>query len=720
MPQTNAERQAAWRARKRAAGQTIHPERDRRREQGRPARPERDPSRKPWLMIDTEGADDPAGVYGDPGRQWTMLICAASDDGFERALYTGKPLTTSQMLQFIAALPREYRIGGYYLGYDYSQLLHQMPAEALQRLIREQLPVAYMGRFVLGLFNTQLRLVVPNTRDRRGVSHDYTDVPDDIRQVKGTTRTVWDVGRFYNSRLTTALENWAIATPAEQAFLERMKAQRSVFDLELWDAEHEQITRYSLLENKLTARLQTRFDATMAELGYPLTSWYGAGSAAKAMLTAHKIREHLDQRAPLRRPKRGPAMVDYLADAYFGGRFEIQAPGRYAPVHEYDICSAYPAAYRESPCLVHGAWTMARDREQIGPADLFLVDWQLPPSHVWGPFPHRQKNGTICYPDAGTEHAVWGVELQAAREIWGDQIRIVRRWAYRTRCDCRLFDWINDVYAYRKKVGKTAKGYTLRISMNAIYGTLASALGAELVDGQIKGWCEPRWSSLYTAWTRAKLLEALRLAGGAQSRDVIMFATDAIYTTRPIDGLPIADELGAWEHHEYPDGGLLIQPGLYHFHDQDVVSKLRGRGIAFADLQHRIDAFYAAYDRDGAQGAVTLKLTPRYIGVRLALAQNNLAKAWRWASQQRTIRLDPSAKRTWRIPDLQGLGDLEGDLRELAGWFPREAHELTGPAPHPIFSLLLNGVDTGVPTVPPDAQLEAISADEQPSGPAAL
>lgn len=719
MGMTNAERQAAWRERRRQQGASIHPERQARQANGRPARPERDSSRKPWLMIDTEGADDPAGIYGDPGRQWTMLICAASDDGFERELYTGRPLTSSQMLQFIAGLPREYRIGGFYLGYDYSQILHQLPGELLQRLIREQLPVAYMGRYVLGMFNTQLRLVIPNTRDQRGVRHDYRNVPDDIRQVKGTTRTVWDVGRFYNSRLTTALESWQIATDDEQMFLERMKSQRGAFDLDLWAKDHAEITRYSLLENRLTARLQTRFDATMAELGYPLSSWYGAGSAAKAMLTTHKIREHLDARAPIKRPKRGPAMLDHLADAYFGGRFEIQAPGRYSPVHEYDICSAYPAAYRESPCLIHGNWTLARDRDEIGPTDLFLVDWQLPANHVWGPFPHRQRDGTICYPDAGTEHAVWGVELAAARAMWPDEIRIVRRWRYQTRCDCRLFDWINDVYAYRKKVGKTAKGYTLRISMNAIYGTLASALGATLEDGQLKGWCEPRWSSLYTAWTRAKLLDALAAAGGPESRDVIMFATDAIYTTRPINGLRIADELGAWEHHEYPDGGLLIQPGLYHLHDQDIVSKLRGRGIAFADLQDRIEDFYAAYDADGTDAQVTLQMSPRYVGVRLALARNHLEQAWRWTANERTIRMDPSAKRQWRVTDIQGLGDFNGELADLAGWFPREAHELTGPAPHPIFAALMLGIDTGIPSVPPEQALEAISASEQPTGPMA-
>lgn len=733
---TRAQRQAAWRERRRLAGETIHPERAKRAEQGRPARPERSAERKPWLMIDTEGADDPDGVYGDPGRQWTMTMTAASDDGFERHVYTGKPLNTAQMLSFITQLPRDYRIGGFFLGYDYSQMLRDVPADDLKRLLgqgQEAKPIIF-GRWVLSMFNTQLRLVAPNTTDQRGVTHLPHEVPDDIRKVKGVTRTVWDVGRFYNAKLTTALETWKIATPAEQEFLERMKALRSDFTLDRYAEQAGEIIRYSLLENRLTARLQTQFDQVMSEQGYPLTSWYGAGSAAKAMLRAHGIDKHLEQRRPFKRPKRGPAMIEHLPDAYFGGRFEIQAPGRYAPVYEYDICSAYPAAYRELPCLIHGDWTHSRDLHTIMPDDLFLVDWKLPSSHVWGPFPHRQRNGTICYPSAGTEHAVWGTELAAALQLWPTEIRITRRWRYQTKCECRMFDFIDDVYRRRLELGKDAKGYTLRISMNAIYGTLASALGVTLEDGQLKGWCEPRWASMLTAWTRAKLLDALWLAGGPESREVIMFATDAIYTTTPIpddsvvvkrdgtamNGLKFAKELGAWEAHEFPQGGLLIQPGLYHLTDQSLVSKLKGRGIAFADMQERIQAFYDAWDADGADGEVHLELSPRYVGIRLALARGKLETAWRWSETKRTLRLDPSAKRERRTEKFGAINMALKDLGVPEHWYPRSADGLTGPAPHPIFALLLLAVQVGIPTVPEDQRLESISAAEQPEGPMGL
>jgi hypothetical protein len=127
------------------------------------------------------------------------------------------------------------------------------------------------------------------------------------------------------------------------------------------------------------------------------------------------------------------------------------------------------------------------------------------------------------------------------------------------------------------------------------------------------------------------------------------------------------------------------------------------------------------------------------------MARNRLETAWRWTPTKRTIRLDPSGKRQigWRCADcawgtmsLQVMHEqvnwrepngaislvcpqcgAEGHF--VDGWFPRSRRGLTGPAPHPVFALLLMGVDTGVPTVPEDARLEAISASEQPTGPMA-
>lgn len=727
-------RQARWRENRRAQGLTIHPERENRRARGLPARPEL--HSKPWLFLDTEGASDPEGRYGDPGRQWTYLICAASDDGFEKSLCLGRPLRTVEMLEFILSLPGgkkgTHKLGGFFFSYDICQILHELPEELLRRLYGvgpEHGPVRWR-KLMLGLFNSQLRVLVPRSQ----WDHDPVKL-NEVRDVLAS-RVVWDVGKFYQASLLRSIENWKVASEEEAAFIERMKSERTAFDLRYWEHHGPELIAYSLLENRLAARLQDKFDRTAVELGYPLTSWYGAGSMAKAMLGPMGIKLQLENRRPLTRAKRFTEdFASWLPYAYFGGRFEIKAPGVYKPVHEYDLRSAYPAAYRSLPCLVHGQWKLDRRRagKDIGPSDLLVVDWHIHPADIWGPFPYRDHQGGISYPQVGQDHAVWGVELAAALELWrggrrskgtssphksssptrSSGIGVQRHWRYVSDCDCHPFGWIDRVYAYRLKLGKDAAGYPLKLGMNAIYGTLASTLGAEFDGERLKGWCEPRWAGLITAWTRAELLRALKLAGGPRSITPIMFATDAIYTTAPIEGLPISEKLGDWEAHKFPHGGLLIQPGLYHLKGQKTQVKLKGRGITFRDMQDQIGRFYDAWEAEGERGAVELALSPRYMGLRLMLHRNDLEHAWRWLPMRREIKFDPSAKRQRmrsgrRMPRRPSDYDLD-----------------RGHQPHPgLFNLIFGGsMAAALAMLASESEenwLQRIIEEDQPDGPSAL
>lgn len=701
-PVPNAERQAAWRARRREQGLASHPEREHRAAAGRPRRPER--HARPWLFVDTEGANDPDGVFGDPGRQWTFLICAASDDGYERVLRRDRPLTTVEMLDFLLELPTgrhgSHKAGGFFFGYDIAQIVWELGEDDLYRLYRLGLPVLYKGK-VISLFNTQLRLAVPRER--------LSSPPDDMNELRDCLQatTIWDVGKFYQAGLVKAIENWQVAGAREAEFVEAMKTQRTDFDLAYWRKNGKRLVEYSLLENRLGARMQNKFDETCRELGYPLTDWYGAGSMAKAMMRAHGVAEHLKDRRPIRRSKKPEEdLAARLPSAYFGGRFEIQAPGEYSPVYEYDLRSAYPASYRELPCLVHGTWT--QDRRQtgldVGPSDLVEVSWRCPSTYVWGPFPHRDKHGTITYPLTGIGN-VYGVEyLAAARQFKGLEIR--RHWRYRatSSCRCRPFGWIDEVYEQRKALGKDTAGFPLKLGMNACYGRLASVLGSIFHDGTFAGgMCEPRWAGLITAWSRAQLLSALELAGGPRSRSVLMFATDAIYTTQPIDGLDLSDRLGGWECHVFPKGGLLIQPGLYHLKGQRTEVKLKGRGITFRDMQDRIQSFYRAWRAHGTDAEVTLTMSPRYMGIRLMLAQNNLEGAWRWKVMDRTIRFTPKAKRAWR----------------RGAWQPHRGEQVAS-VPHPGMELLITGIPMQLAAISDDQLWLELTESDQPEGPMAL
>lgn len=646
MATSGKDRQAAWRERRREAGLTIHPERLR---PGFRRTDIKGPKR--WLFIDTEGANDPKGVYGDPGRQWTFLITAADSEGNEWYMYRGRPLTTSDMLWFIIRLPRRgYKFGGYFFQYDLDQMFSGLPEDKLRRLygtVTERgLPVLH-DVFLLSRFNTQATIILPK--------YQMQEPPDDIQRLPGPRRVIWDVGKFYQAKLTTAIDNWQVASQEEADFVARYKDVRQSFDLDYWNQNSRELIIYSLIENRLAARLQEKFDRTSADAGYPLTSWYGAGSMAKAMMRRHGIKDHLSARRPFKRYRREEDdFALQLPATYYGGRFEILRPGVFDPVYEYDIRSAYPASYRFLPCLVHGQWSLRKTPgEIINPHDLYVVSWTLKDSDVWGPFPYRRKE-RICYPAYGDQHMVWGEELIAALRIWpraakhGDYgICVFSSWHYRTQCDCHPFDWIDSVYQRRKRLGKDSAGYPLKLGMNAIYGSLASTLGSEFDGHQLDGWCEPRWAALITAWTRARLLDALYLAGGARADHVLMFATDAIYSTKPI-ALDLTDVLGGWESHTYERGGLIIQPGLYHLRGQDLTTKLKGRGIEFRDIQERIGLMYKAFYQRGARARVTIPLRPRYLGTRLMLHRNNIKGAYRWEALERELSFDPSTKRERR------------------------------------------------------------------------
>ena len=735
---TNAERQAAWRARRREAGLSTHPHRQaegyERSAAERTANAAHRKPIRPWCFIDTEGANDPAGHYGDPGRQHCYVVTAAADDGFEATLYRGRPLETREILYWILGLPKTYKYGGFFFGYDVDQILWQLSEPELRRLHGSRVPrgPVLWRRYLVGVFNGQLTVCLP--------AEPLDEDPDEILHVKGRRRIIWDVGRFYQSRLVTAIEDWGVATPAEAELVEWMKSERGSFDLDYWTEHAQEIIRYSLLENRLAARLQTRFDATMRELGYPLTKWYGAGSVAKSMLVGKGVKDALEARAPIR-ARTATLASDFagqLPFSYFGGRFEIREPGEInQPIYEYDLRSAYPASYESLPCLVHGRWRpiKASALDEIGPHDLLRVSWHTADADVWGPFPYRDRQARICYPQDGSEHPVWGEELAAALRIWKRQpalyksvsgkrrpvrqagIVVLGGWRYSTSCSCKPFGWIAETYAQRRELGKDRKGWALKLGMNAAYGTFASALGARYERGCFVGergpfaWCEPRWAGMITAWSRARLLDALRAAGGAKAAHVLMFATDAIYSTEPI-ALDLEDRLGGWEAHEYPRGGLIIQAGIYHLRGQAATTKLRGRGIEYRDVQAAIDRFYRAWRRDGADATVTLRLAPRYQGVRLMLHRGTLEKAQRWEAGDRSLSFDPEAKREYRA----------------GAWRPRSwrtfpppfAGVELGQRPHPRFDAVINGYDFE-PDAPELELLEAqLEANAQPAGPYAV
>lgn len=626
---------------------------------------------RPWCGIDTEGVTDTEGRWGPVGRHYPMVVTAAAPDGFERWLYRGRPLQTGEIIKWLIwALPRKtYKYCGFFFGYDQSMILHTVPEKILAELYKadekftQVTPpqTAIAGPYVIDRFSTKITFVQTNPR--------LTELPldedarPDLHQVRGPRIEIWDVGKFYSQGFAKVLSNYPDLVGADERLLvEEMKAERADFDPAYWDRHAQKIIRYSLTENRLLARIQNRFDANSAAQGYQLTSWYGAGSLAKSMLKAEGVLSHLEASPAI--PVEMREAVDW---SYFGGRFEIQGPGVIeAEVWEHDITSAYPASYRDLPCRIHGEWRLfATRRKVISSNDLCFVKWNITGSR-FGPFPVRDRHHRVCYPWAG-EGWFWGHEVGPAVELWGRRAISVRQtWQHQPACECPPpLAWISGPYERRRALGKAAAGYPLKIGMNAVYGSVVSPL--------VKACWEPVWGSMITSYCRGRLIEAMALAPSLD--DVLMLATDAIYTTGRLP-LPEGPNLGEWEIKNVGPGGILIQPGLYHFPGGETSeAKFKSRGINQQDVVDNIGRFYETWARDGWTGTVSVPLRPRFIGARAGLARGKLEDvAWRWTEHEtRDISFNPTLKRLqtqfgWMPP--WPIVNPQPYIRFMATWEP--------------------------------------------------
>jgi hypothetical protein len=588
-------------------------------------------STKPFVGCDGEGC----GV-DELGRQNYMLFRIG-----ERELFTGKPLTTVELLDFICEAPKEVILVGFSFGYDITMICRDLPAERRTRLLAPLVTgpgksrYTYFGDFGIEYLNRNYFRVC---RTERG--------PDGKRRViEGSSRTIYEVFGFFQMSFLKALKNFSIGADYLD-LIERNKEARgtiSRIDKETRD--------YCAKECYLLAELMEKFRLSCETAGIRPRTWNGAGKLAAALHTAHKTLER--SAVEILVPHEARVMA---AAAYYGGRFEVAKIGAIdGPVYEYDINSAYPAAMRRLPCLEHGEWKKARPEtlKRVSPNDLYIADLSFDHSRSDFPLcglPIRDKHGRIFWPQRG-RGIYWSPEITAARKL-GARITFKGGWRYIAKCNCTPFDWVEPLYDYRKSIGKKTEGYPIKLGINSLYGKLAQRVG------QPK-WGNFIWAGLITAYTRAMLIDAVALS----PNDIVMLATDGVYSRKPLD-LQLGDKLGQWEAAEHARM-FVVQPGLYWGPPKP---KTRGVPLKFfeqkiADGRTRTDVFedeWKAYRKAdqrnplGAEfptGQVDLTL---FIGLRLAQARNKPETAGKWIQQTRTISFDWTRKRRFEHKWING------------------------------------------------------------------
>lgn len=485
---------------------------------------------------------------------------------------------------------------------------------------------------------------------------------------------ICDAGSFFQTSLLNAIDPSKavepIVTAEEFATLKRGKDRRS-------DAEFDDATvEYNMLENEVLSRLMKQLAGSFADIGIRLRTnqWYGPGAAAQATLNMWKVPEGKEIREHL--SKEFDTVARY---SYYGGWFETMIIGPYpGKVYEYDINSAYPAIIKSLPCLLH-----AREDHGKGDppnyendSDIIFVDvetktfpLQLGYQPMFGGLSHRILDGSISRP---LETRGWHSlrEVQAAARAYCHDDAIFYAWRrVRTGCDCPSpFAKIKEMYQERLTVGKNSpRGIAMKLVYNSIYGKLAQSIGVPKYAMSV-------YATLITSGCRTMILDAVsRLPG--KSHDVLMIATDGLYTTTPAEGLQIDGEtLGAWEAKEL-EGFTAVMPGV-HWTDKTIADvlkareeagqgkpdfssiKLKSRGVSARDIGGSIFEFRRQFEEmiNHPIGyhieefpEVTVDIEFSIVSAKLALARNKWETCGTVEPTQRVISTKPFSKRTGAV-----------------------------------------------------------------------
>jgi DNA polymerase type B, organellar and viral len=649
---TSTERARRSRARRQADGiprvrtetEKRHKKARRQTDAGKEAR--RREKRAAFDRIPFMGCDGEGCGTDDKGRQNYMVFRMG-----DRELFTGQPLTTREICNFILDGPSDKDAikVGFSFGYDVTQILRNIPSDRWKELFKPRVygpghsPYTWFGSDI-GidyLPRNFLRIV----RMRR-ISDTHL-VP-----IEGTARTIFESFGFFQMSFVRALDAFNAGTPDQRAMIAHNKDMRGEI------TEIDQETRdYCQLECDLLAAMMTTFRTICIDNQIYPREWSGAGKISEYLhrryktMTAEEL-EQLVQAGQI--PK---AVIDWAGKAYYGGRFEVSRIGEIpGPIYNYDINSAYPDAMRRLPCLRHGTWEQlsgpalrrlhTKDPDALTLADVHFFHLPTGYGQLCG-LPIRHKSGRIYWPREGNG-IYWSCEIASAEKL-GAEITYKSGWRYHRHCDCVSFAWTEPLYTVRKSL-EGLMGYPYKLGLNGSYGKLAQRIGSPK-------YANPIHASLITAMVRARLNEA----AAPDPTAIAMFATDGILSVRPLPHLDRGEGLGQWDAKEH-DRVFVVQPGIYWGpRDKAGSEKRKTRGIsprfldpAIPKFQWKWAAWVRATQRAYPKPHPNLPVVPvkveLFIGLKLARNRRKPDLAGCWIGKRpddapRHIRFDWTGKR---------------------------------------------------------------------------
>lgn len=597
-----------------------------------------------FIGIDGEGQGQDNHVY-------TYLAASNRDDTFTYSVENQKGLSSLDCLRFFMMLPSsgEARIFSYFFSYDITKILEDLPNELIYKLWRPSLrprpkkspgylgplPIVWKG-FKINLRASKLSI---QCGEKRVI--------------------IWDIGKFYQSKFVDALRLWKVGDEKVVAHMAMMKNKRSEFDKESF----EDVKAYCQTECRYLADLAEKLYDAHVNVGLKLKTFYGAGSSASAMLKKMEIAKYL---VPV--PSK---MMIPVARAFSGGRFENGRIGKIEQkVFGKDISGAYVYQLCFLPCLKHGEWEHTTSRSRMTNASHALIRYTLRDSlsidKSWGPFPHRDDVGSICYPIESKGGWVWKSEYMVGERMFSN-VQFLEAWIFHSACDCKPFESIPSYYNERCRIGKSGPGIVLKLGTNSCYGKVVQSIGA----GQYTNWI---WGGMITSGCRAQNLEVLELH--EQRSNMLMIATDGIYSLedikcpKPMDtgtsetGKP----LGGWESDAFDDGVFMVRPGVYFPLSLSMkeLGKVRGRGLGKEVVYNNAHKIITEWEEFGIEHKVAVANISRFCGGKTSISRSGIPDKYtykraggtflpglrggeraygQWINQKIEIGFDPMPKR---------------------------------------------------------------------------
>ena len=537
---------------------------------------------------------------------------ACTEDTLVSALYRPRGIRSEEVFDWLLALPQGSLCVGFSLGYDRTKWFESMPDERVWKLMHPEARRGKIGPRPVGWKGYKLNLVSTRFTVKRASE-------------PRSTRTVWDVWKFYQCAFVVALAKWDVGTAEEREAIAAMKKRRGSF-AGITKKEKD----YCQSECKLLATLMRRLMEAHEAEDMHLPAYFGPGSTATVILKrcgAEKETARLT-----------PKIVRAAACAYFGGRFEVSRVGPVrARAVPYDIASAYPYALATMPCMRHGRW-----RRRVGSAaedvlvgaslgKVALVRYTLRRHRAcnpaWGPLPFRLPDGNILFPLESAGGWVFAHEARAGLSVHPG-IVAKEAWEWVPTCDCPppFRDEIVRLYKTRLEVGKSSRGIVVKLALNSMYGKSAQRVGR----GKYR--CIVR-AGYVTATTRSMLLTALTRV--RDPWDVLELATDSVLTLKPM-ALPIPwdlgtldaaravgeAELGAWEEKEpHKEGVFLLRPGLrFALGKHAALGSVAARGLGTKNLFDNRQSVLDAWRR-APMGDTTVQQPSFFHGAKLSVSK---------------------------------------------------------------------------------------------------